>query len=148
MVVRPSTSPRRVALVAGLVVLILGLGAGAYAVASSVFSTEAPSGTAAGARPSAPVTTQAPAGKKAHPVRGRITAINGSTWTVRPAKGGGPISVIVSDRTKFGPKKAPTTSADFPVGTRIAVVGPRVGDRIEATRIMIPQTAPSAAPAG
>lgn len=144
---RATRSRSRAALVALLIVAILGLGAGAYAVAASIFrpgpSTPAAAGTSSAQPSSAPATSV----KKTHPLRARITAIRGSIWTVQPSKGGA-LSVIVSDQTKFGSKKAPTTSADFPIGTRVAIVGPRVGDRIQATRIMIPQTRPSAAPSG
>lgn len=143
---RATRSRSRAALVALLIVAILGLGAGAYAVAASIFRP-GPSTPAAGNTSAEPSPAPATSAKKPHPLRARITAISGSTWTVQPSKGGA-LSVIVSDQTKFGSKKAPTTSADFPVGTRVAIVGPRVGDRIQATRIMIPQTRPSAAPSG
>lgn len=131
----------RAVLVAVLVVAILGLGAGAYAVASAVLHPASARASlpaaSAGGQPAKSASAKAGANSK-HPLRARLTAISGSTWTVQPAKGG-PVSVIVNGQTKFGSKKAPSTASAFAVGTRIAIVGARVGDRIDAKRIMLPQ---------
>ncbi len=133
------------AVAALLVVAVLALGAGAYAVVSFLTNR----GPIASAARGATVSSSAgpSAGAKPHPARGRITAINGQVWTVTPAKGS-PLTVQVSSKTKFGSRKAPLSLSAFAVGTRVAVAGPRVGDRVEATRILIakPKAAPS--PAG
>ncbi len=130
----------RAVLVAVLVVAILALGAGAYALTrAAVRPADARASVpAASAGVKSPKSARSGAAKGKHPLRARLTAISGSTWTVQPAKGG-PVSVIVNGQTKFGSKKAPSTASAFAVGTRIAIVGARVGDRIDATRIMLPQ---------
>jgi hypothetical protein len=128
---------RPVALLVLLTCAVLALGVGSYAVARQLLPARAAAAAPTAASPQPSPLADPPLGR---PVRGEITAIRGGTWTVQPAKGN-PVTVVVSDQTKFGTRKAPVPVSQFTVGTRVAVAGPRVGDRVQANRITIPPTA-------
>lgn len=131
--------------VAGVAVLALGGGGIAYATTTSG-GIEHPS-TPAVAAPPATTSTTAPAGAagrgkgRHHGVRGTVTAISGDHWTVTTAKGQA-LTVIVNAQTTYGTKAAPSSAGAFPVGSRVAVVGPRRGTTVTATRISMPKAKP------
>ena len=92
---------------------------------------------------STPATSTPVAGTKAEQgVRGQITAITATTWTVTTAKGKA-FTVTVSPQTVFGTKAAPATAAQFPVGTMVRVTGPRTGATVTATRIALAKAKPA-----
>lgn len=138
-------SGRPVALLALLTFVVLALGVGSYAVTRQFLPARPAAAATAATAAATPLPSSSADPPLGRPVRGRITAISGGTWTVQPAKGG-PVTVVVSQRTKFGTRKAPAPASEFTVGTRVAVAGPRTGDRVQANRITIPPAA--AAPVG
>ncbi|HEY2205950.1 MAG TPA: DUF5666 domain-containing protein [Pseudonocardia sp.] len=77
-------------------------------------------------------------------VVGTISAENGTTWTVTPARGGAPVTVDITPTTQWGSKAAPATQQSFPVGSRVRVAGSRNGSALSAIRV----SAPAAKPAG
>jgi hypothetical protein len=100
----------------------------------------------------APPTAAAPARVGHAPgVVGRITAENGSTWTVA-ATNGTPYTVTITPQTQFGRKRTPATAQQFPVGSTVWVSGTANGNTITATRIAATRnrhpasTAPTGAP--
>ena len=100
------------------------------------------------APPPPPAASTPVAGAKAEQgVRGRITAITATTWTVTTAKGKA-FTVTLGPRTVFGTKAAPATAAQFPIGTTVRVTGPRNGATVTATRVALgkAKAAPTAAP--
>jgi hypothetical protein len=102
--------------------------------------------TAAAAAASSPSTTPPTAAKKhAAGIRGRVTAENGSTWTVTTLKGKA-ITVTLTPQTAFGTKIAPATQAQFPLGSQVRVAGRPSGSAITAVRIAAP-VAPKPTPA-
>lgn len=100
----------------------------------------------ASARPSPPSTAGMPA-PPSDPTRhrprphspkviGEITAINGSTWTVRTD--GGPLfTVILTPATHFGTTKHPATRERFSVGSPVTVHGTISGVTIIASQISL-----------
>lgn len=106
--------------------------------------------TAAPTTTSPPTTAVAPARThaKVPKVRGTITAIAATQWTVTTPKGVA-FTVTISPTTKYGTTKAPATAANFATGQTVVVAGSRQGTTITATRIAVPQPkATPAAPAG
>jgi riboflavin synthase alpha subunit len=85
--------------------------------------------------------------RKGHGVRGKVTAENGSSWTVTTAKGKA-VTVAITPQTQFGTKKQPATAAQFPVGAEVRVVGDgaqkgKDGGSLTAARIVAPKKAPA-----
>jgi hypothetical protein len=72
-------------------------------------------------------------------VRGQITAISGSTWTVE-SRAGISITVIITPTTKFGTRAAPSSQSSFVVGSEVSVAGTRSGTTVTATRVVVPRT--------
>ena len=97
--------------------------------------------------PPAPPAASTPVAGNEQGVRGQITAIRATTWTVTTAKGKA-FTVTVGPQTVYGTKAAPATAAQFPVGTMVRVTGPRTGATVTATRITLgkAKTAPTATP--
>jgi hypothetical protein len=89
--------------------------------------------------------TPVPGTKAEQGVRGQITAITATTWTVTTAKGKA-FTVAVSPQTVYGSKAAPATAAQFPVGTMVRVTGPRNGATVTATRIALAKARPAPTP--
>jgi hypothetical protein len=103
-------------------------------------SSNAPSG------PSAPAPPAATAHKQSPPhVIGQITAVNGSSWTVR-GKDGKTYTVSLTDATKFGSKKHPAAKDQFKVGSPVRVSGTITGTTVQATDIRTPGARDSATP--
>lgn len=139
---------RRAAGIVGAVIgVILLSGATAWAVSAGV-SSGAPAAVAA-APASGTGTGLAPGGVGAEATRaiarGRITAIDGSTWTVLNAAGKS-LAVTITSGTRFGTAKVPATAADFAVGSAVVVVGDRSAGRITAARVVERRTGPVTSP--
>lgn len=86
--------------------------------------------------------------RKGHGVRGKVTAENGSTWTVTTQKGKA-VTVTLTPTTAFGTKKQPATAAQFPVGSEVRVIGDggkKDAKGLTATRIVAPKAASTPAP--
>ena len=125
--------------IAGVLVAVVVLsGLTAWGVATAVESHASMASTAS----PMPTASGAPKGKKpanaARGIRGTITAINGSTWTV-VTKAGPTVSVAVTSTTVFGTKQAPETASAFTTGSSIVVLGTRSGDSLVATRVIMPK---------
>jgi hypothetical protein len=89
---------------------------------------------------------------KAKGVAGKITAENGTSWTVVTAKGK-QYTVNVTPQTKFGTTAAPATQQQFAVGDAIRARGKVAQETVTATHIThakaaAASTAPAPAPAG
>lgn len=139
---------RRAAGIVGAVIgVILLSGATAWAVSAGV-SSGAPAAVAA-APASDTGTGLAPGGVGADATRaiarGRITAIDGSTWTVLSAAGKS-LVVTITSGTRFGTAKVPAAAADFAVGSAVVVVGDRSAGRITAARVVERRTGPVRSP--
>lgn len=67
--------------------------------------------------------------------RGEITAMDGSTWTIRTVAGQLQ-SVAIGDATTFGTNARPQALGSFHVGTRVAVYGRRADASWSATRVV------------
>jgi hypothetical protein len=74
---------------------------------------------------------------------GQISGINGTTWTVRSARGKD-VTVTITPQTQFGTKKAPATVDKFTVGQTVRVAGQRNNDTITAVRITEAKARPAA----
>jgi hypothetical protein len=70
-------------------------------------------------------------------LRGTVTGVDGGRWTVT-TDGGVAVTVLVTPRTAFGPKVAPTTAEAFPPGTAVVVFGSRLDGIVTAGRIRTP----------
>jgi hypothetical protein len=90
-----------------------------------------------------------------HTVTGKITAEQGSTWTVAPSTGGPPVTVALTPTTRFGRLHQQSSAAQFPVGASVRVVGQVQGTTLTARRVLpplatrpgeIPTATPGAAP--
>ena len=141
----------------------MGVAVGLALAVSGCSSTSAAAPAASQAAPAPAPAPAAPPALAATPVRprmphivGRITAENGTAWTVQ-TKDGQSHQVTVTPGTKFGTTKHPASQTQFPVGTHVRVNGPMTGDTITAAQIrhVVPKkkkagsTAPaSSAPAG
>jgi hypothetical protein len=117
-----------VVLVGGLLILTLVGGGSSAPAAANVTS---PPTTVAPTPPAAPASGTA---AKRQGVRGQVTAITGSTWTVMSARGV-PVTVDVTSSTMFGTKAAPLTATNFAVGDQIVVAGTRTKGSVTASRI-------------
>jgi len=117
------------------------------AVASTLFATAACSNSAT--PPPSASTSPAPqaAGKHHHHkgVAGKITAENGSTWTIVNAKGK-QFTVDITPQTKFGSKATPATQQQFTVGEQIRAMGPVADGTVTAKRIAKAKDKTGAAP--
>jgi Domain of unknown function (DUF5666) len=123
-----------------LVVLVFGVvlttaGCGKPAAGGAGAATPSPPSTAG-----MPAPPSAPSGHRSQhrspKVVGEITAINGSTWTVRTA--GGPLfTVSLTPATHFGTLKHPATREQFSVGSHVSVHGTISGATITATQITL-----------
>jgi len=80
-------------------------------------------------------------------VTGKISAENGSTWTVA-TKDGKQVTVEVTPQTQYGTKQKPADAKQFQVGSTVRVNGKRAGDKVTADRISTPpeRTSTSQAP--
>lgn len=83
-------------------------------------------------------------------VSGRITAENGTTWTVTPTRGA-PVTVALAPQTRYGTTRHPATPAAFPVGTPVRVTGTvpgaGTGTVLTARRVVLgPSAHPSPSP--
>ncbi len=70
-------------------------------------------------------------------VRGTITAIDGDTWTVQTAAGRS-VTVTINSSTKYGPQVTP---GSLVVGSKVVVIGPRVGTTITAVHVGLGRSA-------
>jgi hypothetical protein len=120
--------PHRGAILAVAVVAALGGGVAAGALTAGSSST-----LASAAAPT--TTTTAPpspaARRGAHGVRGKVTAVSPTRWTVQTASGQ-TVTVEITSSTRFGPKVVP---AKIAVGDEIVVAGSRAGTSVTAARI-------------
>ncbi|MBV9314751.1 MAG: hypothetical protein JO100_13725 [Pseudonocardia sp.] len=132
---RASRQTRRIALAvataAGITTAVAGCSGG---------NTAAPSGSAPA--PASPPAASAPA-KHHQGVTGKISAINGSTWTIHTAQGKD-INVTLTPRTQYGTKAAPANAGQFNVGDTVRVAGTRDQDTVTATRVATPRSATAA----
>jgi hypothetical protein len=101
-----------------------------------------------------PVTGSPAAAAPSHPspsLRGRITAVGDTQWTVAPAQGA-PVTVEIAPDTQFGTPRRPVDGSAFTVGKNVGVIGARQGDQIAADRIIMivarTQARPTPAKAG
>ena len=79
-------------------------------------------------------------GRHLRVLRGQITAISGSTWTVE-SRDGIAITVVITPTTQFGTRAAPSSQSSFNVGNQVGVAGTRTGPTtVTATRIVVPRT--------
>jgi hypothetical protein len=145
--------------VAGAAVLVVGAGI-AYGVMSSATSTAvtsspttspttSPPATAApGSAPGAPTApSSSPARRRPRALRGRVTAMSSTAWTVQTAAGV-TVTVEITPTTAFGSRAAPAAASSLAVGDEVIVVGARHGTTVTATRIaMTPATTPAPATA-
>jgi hypothetical protein len=124
-------------------VAVLGAGGIAYAATSDGSSPSPAPTTTTTTVPSSVSRQHSGAAVKRHVVRGTVTAVHGTTWTVRTAKGI-TITVRITAQTRFGTKAAPATATSFPVGSKVGIVGRRTGQTaITATRVYTPKVKPA-----
>jgi hypothetical protein len=98
--------------------------------AGSTGSTSAQAGTSAPAASAGQGATSAANGR----IAGQITAINGSSWTVRTSDGQN-LTVTTTPSTAYGSSKHPATAQSFAVGQNVRITGTRDGNTVTATRI-------------
>lgn len=118
----PSRFAATVLAATGVVVLAAGCSSATDPGAPAASSTSAPAPSAKSGRHAAKGTA------------GRITAEQGSTWTMVTAEGT-QLTVDITPQTTFGTTKHPATAQQFTVGTAIRVAGQTNGSTITATRI-------------
>ncbi len=113
----------------------------AGAVAATVVLTTSGSSSRASATPlpttipSSPSTT-APHRVATRPaVRGTIEAEQGSTWTLKTARGA-TVTVTVTPQTAWGTPAAPATESQFVTGDKVVVMGHRAHGSVTATRVL------------
>jgi hypothetical protein len=68
-------------------------------------------------------------------VRGTITNISGSTWTVETQRGAS-VAVQLTSATQFGTPTRSESASDFAVGQQVVVLGARSGGTITADRVL------------
>lgn len=68
-------------------------------------------------------------------LRGTVTKIDGSTWTITTQRGV-TLTVDITSSTVFGAPGQSEKASDFATGDDIIVVGPRSGDTVTATRVV------------
>jgi hypothetical protein len=130
--------------VAGVAVIALGGGVAYAALDGSSTSIAATSPTTATSTtlPASGSTTGSTSkrGRHLRVLRGQITAISGSTWTVE-SRDGIAITVVITPTTQFGTRAAPSSQSSFNVGNQVGVAGTRTGPTtVTATRIVVPRT--------
>ena len=134
--------------VAGAAVLVVGA-AIAYGLLSSATSTAVTSSpttsptTTAAASPASGATTaptSSPARRRPRALRGRVTAMSSTAWTVHTAAGV-TVTVEITPTTAFGTRAGPTSAASLAVGDDVIVAGARHGTTVTATRIAVAPTA-------
>jgi hypothetical protein len=115
-----------------ITIALAGLTAAGALLTTAACSNSATPPSAASASPAPP----AAAGKHHHAkgVTGKITAKNGTTWTVVNAKGK-QYTVNVTPQTAFGTKDTPSAETQFTVGSNIRATGPVSDGTVTATRI-------------
>jgi len=125
---------------AGLTLLLTGGGSSTTAAAVSGPAATVPATTPA------PLTAGAAGTKpKVRRVRGVVQSESGTTWTIQtPA--GRTVTVTVGAGTAFGTVAAPSTAAQFPVGSTVVVVGTIDHGTATARRIVAPKPAAATAP--
>ncbi len=120
--------------------LVVALGGGIAAAAltsgpsSNAAATAAP--TTSTTVPATPGRGSAAAGSHArarHVVRGTVTAIGPTSWTIKTAAGL-PVTIQISSSTHFGPRVVPSRIA---VGDDVVVAGVRSGATVTAARIRL-----------
>jgi hypothetical protein len=125
--------PHRGAILAVAVVAALGGGvaAGALTAGSSSTLASAAAPTTTTTAPPSPGAAGTAARRGAHGVRGKVTAVSPTRWTVQTASGQ-TVTVEITSSTRFGPKVVP---AKIAVGDEIVVAGSRAGTSVTAARI-------------
>ncbi len=120
-------------------VIVAGLAGGGlgYALTSPSGSPTPTAATGPGPGANGPASGTHPSDATHLGVRGTITAVTGSSWTLRTAKGV-TVTVTVGPGTTYGTKRSPAKASDFTVGTEAAVMGTRQGDNIIAVRVISP----------
>jgi hypothetical protein len=68
-------------------------------------------------------------------VRGTVTAISGSTWTIETQRGAS-LTVDTSSSTGYGAPGQTQQASDFAVGDDVIVIGARSGSTVTAVRIL------------
>ncbi|MCI0158721.1 hypothetical protein KNO15_18635 [Leifsonia shinshuensis] len=68
-------------------------------------------------------------------VRGSVTKIDGSTWTITTARGAS-LTVDTSSSTAYGAPGQSQKASDFAVGDEVIVIGERSGGTVTANRIL------------
>ncbi len=129
----------------GVVLAAIGVGAG-VAVAASGGSGGLAVGTgivASTPSAAAPAPTDGSSARNgAHVIRGTITAVTPTGWTVH-TKAGQTVTVVVGPKTHFGTKAAPQSRAQLTIGSPVAVAGVSSGDTITATRVALVTSSPT-----
>ena len=141
--------------VAALVVALLaGTGVG-LAFGRGSNSTPASAAFAPPATAVPPATTPASQGTAHHRfqgIRGTISALSGTSWTVT-TKAGSQVTVEITPTTRFGTAAASATQANFVVGSPVVVVGTRrgtgtgTGTTLTARRVFPPKPTTTQLPA-
>ena len=117
-----------------LVAALIGGGAAWASTPSQASSSIVASSSSA--RPEAAQThAKAHHPKKKHEIVGVITAITGSTWSLRTHRNT-VLTITTSSTTAYGTVKKPTTASSFTVGERVVVRGHRSGSTVTAKRIL------------
>ncbi|WP_426623657.1 DUF5666 domain-containing protein [Leifsonia sp. McL0607] len=80
-------------------------------------------------------------------VRGSVTKIDGSTWTLTTARGA-TLTVDTSSSTAYGVPGQTQKASDFAVGDEIIVIGERSGTTVTAVRILKVSDLPLRPPSG
>ncbi len=120
----------------GVIAVILVSGLTAWGVTALVSAPLTPMGASSPmAMSSATAAPATGAPQKREGVRGTITAIAGSSWTIA-TKAGPTVTITVNSSTLYGTKAAPAAASDFAVGDSVAVIGTRTGDTGVATRVV------------
>lgn len=129
------------------VVVVSGLtawGVGTAVAASYDTAASAPVTTAVSVPPAVGARKGATAAHSV--VRGTITGIAGSAWTIT-TRAGATQRVKVSAATAYGSKKVPARASDFAVGTAVVVVEKSDGDAKTAVRVTAAKSGGAAATA-
>ena len=143
-------------LVLGVIVLFGGAGIGAFAVGSLIGHTgstlsrmlhdggyghhqtqpglPAPGNPQPG-EPQEPEQTPEPGPMQRGIVRGTVSDISGSTWTVE-TENGASLTVETTSSTGYGIPGQSQNASDFATGDEVIIVGERNGDTITASRIL------------
>lgn len=143
-------------LVLAVILLFGAIGVGAFAVSSVVFHGGSPlsrllheggQGRQAPAQPKNPGNgggqnggghggggqNQGPTAKGV--VRGSVTKIDGSTWTLQTQRGV-TLTVDTTSSTAYGAPGSSQKASDFATGDNVIVLGTRSGDTVQAIRIL------------